>query len=345
MKKTNRVLVLLVLFGFLGCASDTGNRGQETAMPLTDLSHIYRPPSERRFVEETGGFSLMIPKDWQATAFPGSRFQAIWGPEENGFTPYILFSVDTFDGTLELMIDNLIQDWGIMLEGFMVLQRSDFNTLHNLSGERLITNTATHGQRLRHVSYILPGEGASSILAMFTVQAEAGDLFDERFDSIARTFEWMPALQEENRHFEEAGGFSIIIPESWEAVEMPYSEFKVLRGRDQNGFIAVLFFTLVPFGGQLTDLVDTTFNGWNEQSGNTLLLAYRGGFVTLENLEGEKLIFHEEMSEPPERLIAYFLPGKNSNVIVAVYVIDLQADNILDEKVNRAMKTFEWMSN
>jgi len=272
-----------------------------------------------------------------------------------------MFSIDISDGPLDLMIDSLIRDWGIMHgEGFMVLQRSDFVTSNNLRGEKLIQTLPLHGhwlgQQIRQVLYILPGENNTSIIALCAVFTETGTpigervgRMDERFDRIMETFEWTQTpnllLREENRHFEEAGGFSIILPESWEAIEMAHSEFKVIRGPFENGFMPGIQFSITPSEDQLADFVDTVLNELSNHFDN-FLLVYRGDFVTLENLEGEKVIFHLTTSGgAQQRQIVHFFPGKNDRIISAIFITLLQAGTIFDERFSRMMETFKWESD
>jgi len=343
-------MLFIVAFSFFGCATNGGNRGQTAAVHPTDLSHINPLPMEFRFYEETGGFSLVIPRAWEIIDSPLSNFKIIRGQNEHGFTPYIVFSIDTFDGPLDLMIDSLIQDWSIMHgEGFMVMQRGDFITSNNLKGERLVIISPMYGQQVRQVLYIFPGKNDTSIIAICAIRAEVGDLFDERFDRIMKTFEWAQPvnmlLREANRLFEEAGGFSIIVPDSWEAIELPVSEFRVLRGWDENGFLSVLSFSILPLDRQLDALLDIAVNELDNRYGNNFLLVYRGGFSTSENLKGEKFIAHVTRGDEHNRIIMYFLPGENNKLVIAVYSTELQVGVAFNEKINRVMETFRWTSN
>jgi len=137
------------------------------------------PLREQRFVEETGGFSLIIPRSWEIVDMPISDFKMIRVPNENGVAPSIGFYIDTFNGPLDLRVDHLIRNWSIHAETFMVIQRSDFVTLSNLRGKRIIAISTVQGLQGRQVIYILPGENNTSLLVICTSHAEDGDFFDE----------------------------------------------------------------------------------------------------------------------------------------------------------------------
>jgi len=181
MKKTIFVILpFIFIFNFIGCA--TNNLVQNE-----NFVH-----GEQRFFEETGGFSITIPRMWHITNMPSSRYRVIRGPSENGFAPpLIVFSIDTFDGSLDLMTDTVIAYLILLAENFRLIYRSEFETLNNLNGERMIITYTVHGQEVRQVIYSFLGiENNMSIMISCTVVAEAGELFDERFDRMAKTFEW-----------------------------------------------------------------------------------------------------------------------------------------------------------
>jgi len=346
MWKRNSLLFIFV-FSFLGCATTTDNRGQENNFPHTDLSHINLPQGEQRFVEENGGFSLMIPWDWYITDFPGQRYRVIRGPVENGIMPFIGFSIESFDGALAVMIDLLLEEWiTIHQENFELIYRGNFITLNGLEGEKLVVTILMYGQHHRQIIYCLPGRGDTTILLLCNIPVKVGNAFDETFERIARTFEWLPlpsTLREGNRHVEEAGGFSIIIPDVWEVVEMPTSEYKVLIRRESDS-IVVVFFTIVPTELPLSDLIDMTLDEWDRRYGANFLKLSRSGFVTLENLYGEKLVSHIIQGEQQLRQISHFLPGENNKVMLVTSGVTIEAGSAFDEKLDRIMETFEWVS-
>jgi len=193
MRKKNR-FIMIFAFIFLGCATDIDKIGQGSNFPYTDLSHINLPQGEQRFIEETIGISLVIPRAWRTTSLPGIEATSLRGPTENGFTPLMVFSVDdNFDGQLYVMIDLFLEELAtIHGENFKLISRSNFATINGLEGEMLVVILTLHEFQQRQVIFCLPGEGKKTILLFCLISAEAEDAFDKRFYRIVETFEWLP---------------------------------------------------------------------------------------------------------------------------------------------------------
>jgi len=182
MKKIYYVLFSFVYFIFLNnCASNV------ILVYNTDIQQ------EKQFIEETGGFSLIIPSSWQIinNPPPGFKYKAIRGIEDNN-TLIIAFTIDyNYDIPLNLMIDFLIHEWNTLyMNDFQLIYRSDFSTNNNIVGEKLITSTIIHGERYLNVVYFFPGD-AKSIGASCTMQLESKNIFIEYIDKIMKTFKWI----------------------------------------------------------------------------------------------------------------------------------------------------------
>jgi hypothetical protein len=150
---------------------------------------------EQRFIEETGGFSLMIPNSWRVANAPGIEYKVIIAPSEGGSTPVIVFAIEAFVDSLDTMLDRLLEGWKVSHsggDGFELVYRGDFVTLNGIKGKKIIFNASSHGQRYQQVHYCFPGMN-HTFYAVCTVKLEAGNIFNDRFDRIMETFEWFGA--------------------------------------------------------------------------------------------------------------------------------------------------------
>jgi hypothetical protein len=165
------VLFFAVVLNFFDCGANSKNE-------------------KRAFFEESGGYSIIIPKVWEARETPGLKYKVFVGQTEHNFTQNINFVDEAFGGDLNFYVDAAIgQLVNLFGENFVLIQRSDFTTLRNLEGEKLVTTISQYNRNIRQVIYCFPGDG-KKILATCSVSAESGASYDAFFDSIMETFEW-----------------------------------------------------------------------------------------------------------------------------------------------------------
>jgi hypothetical protein len=145
----------------------------------------------RRFYEESGGFSIIPPRSWEAVDMPGVDYKVLIGQRENNYSPNIGFVIEAYDGGLDVFVNSVLK-WGDVLLGknYTVLHRSDFSTLNNLKGEKIIVNLFTLERYFWQNYYFFPGHDNIIIQIACTVFAEYGDAFDDVFDRAVETFEW-----------------------------------------------------------------------------------------------------------------------------------------------------------
>jgi hypothetical protein len=85
------VILMLALFGMVNA---TG-------------ANITGALAQKQFTDGVGGFSYTIPKDWQAKAIKGSKYQVLFTAASNQFAPNLNFVSETFYGsTLEYFKSN-----------------------------------------------------------------------------------------------------------------------------------------------------------------------------------------------------------------------------------------------
>jgi hypothetical protein len=146
---------------------------------------------------------------------------------------------------------------------------------------------------------------------------------------------------EEGRLYEKSGGFSILIPESWQVAEMPGLKYKVLIGQRENNFTPNITLADEAFGGDLNFYVDASIEQLKKLFGENIEIKERSDFVTIKNLKGKKLVINSVQFDKHIRQIMYFLPG-NGKKIVASCTVLAEAGETYDELFDKTMKTFEW---
>lgn len=337
MKRTTRpVFIFISLFCLIGCANNSNL--------IRDNGTVQR---EYRFYEETGGFSLVVPVTWKTIDLPPSKYKAIGLPREEGLAA-VGFSIDTFDGPLDVMIDALIEGWHNLHTDFELLQRDVFFTNNKLKGEKFTISNTMYDQRMRQTIYCFPGKNNSSILIFCTTRAERGDFYDKRFDHYVRTFEWTAesvGKQESKRFVEEKGGFSLNPHGPYEVIDAPgASEYKVIKMFDENGILHIVTFTMIYTDYDLKTLVDKTveYEYLNRSFNSTLL--QRSDFVTSKNGKGEKLIYNitNDDGQSFEHSI-YIIQGEGRKIISISCTSPIQAADIFYERFEKMVKSFEWI--
>jgi len=167
-------LFFIAAFGFLTNAATNNDSTRE----------------EGRYYEESGGYSIIPPESWQVFEMPGLKYKVFIESTIGNSKANINFADEAFDGDLNFYVDAVIMQLKNLLgENIEITERSDFVTLKNLKGIKLITNTFQFGIHARQILYCFPGNG-KKLLAGCTVLAEAGESYDELFDKTMKTFEW-----------------------------------------------------------------------------------------------------------------------------------------------------------
>jgi hypothetical protein len=146
---------------------------------------------------------------------------------------------------------------------------------------------------------------------------------------------------EEGRYFEKSGGFSILIPESWQVAEMPSLKYKVIIGQTENDFTPNITFADEAFGGDLNFYVDASIEQFKKLLGENIEIMGRSDFVTIKNLKGVKLVTNSIQYDRHMRQIIYFFPGKGKKIVASCTVL-AEAGETFDELFDKTMKTFEW---
>jgi hypothetical protein len=148
------------------------------------------------------------------------------------------------------------------------------------------------------------------------------------------------SAKNQGRHVEKAGGYSIYLPESWEAVEWPGLNYKILLGPTENNLRPNITFADEAFTGRLDAYVDLNIEALQETF-DEFELIQRDEFVTLKGLKGEKLVTNTLQNEQYFQQIFYFFPGKGKQFL-ALCTISLESGDAYDAFFDEIIGTFEW---
>jgi len=149
------------------------------------------------------------------------------------------------------------------------------------------------------------------------------------------------SIREEGRFYEKSGGFSILIPESWQVAEMPSLKYKVLIGQTKNNFTPNITFVDEAFGGDLNFYVEASIEQLKRLLGNNIEIMERSDFVTIKNLKGVKLVTKSLQYDRHIRQIMYIFPGNGKKIVVNCTVLTEEGEPY-DELFDKTIKTFEW---
>jgi len=143
-------------------------------------------------------------------------------------------------------------------------------------------------------------------------------------------------------YVENNGGFSVVPPKSWQVVNNSWSKYKVFMGPRENNFTANVNFVEEVYNGSLDDYVYLNIEVLKDLISNVEII-YQSSFVTLKNLESQKVIAITEQQGYLLRQSFYFFSGKNGLKMVATCTALAGSGEKYDEIFDNSMKTFEWI--
>jgi hypothetical protein len=142
------------------------------------------------FSERNAGFSMYIPKGWQALDY-NQKFLMITGPVDNKFTPNIGFADEQYSGNLAVYIDLVLVHLSDMYTDLQVSQREAFTTNSGLRGEHVTIIFKFNNIEVRQKMFVLPNKKQDMVIAITcTAEAAHGDKYDKLFNETVKTFYW-----------------------------------------------------------------------------------------------------------------------------------------------------------
>jgi len=139
---------------------------------------------------ENGVFSIVPPKSWQETDYPGLKYKIFIGTREDNFTPNINFMDETYNGSLDDYVDLSIESLKTLISSVEIIYQNSFVTEENLESRKIIAITEQQGYLLRQSVYFFPGKNGLKMVATCTVLASSGENYDVIFDNSMKTFKW-----------------------------------------------------------------------------------------------------------------------------------------------------------
>jgi len=137
-----------------------------------------------------GDFSIVPPKSWQETDFPGMKYKRFIETRENNFNPNINFIDEIYNGSLDDYVDLNIETLKRFISNVKIIYQNSFITEKNLESRKIIAITEQQGYLLRQSFYFFPGKNGLKMVATCTVLASSGEKYDITFDNSMKTFKW-----------------------------------------------------------------------------------------------------------------------------------------------------------
>jgi hypothetical protein len=343
-------IIIILLFSFILMNCTISNKitfDERYSFNESDEYSISNLLNEKiRHFGDTGGFSIIPPESWESTEVPGYENKILFGQKENDYTPSIFFIVDILNVELNTFVNNYFNQLDILLPGdYKLIQRSDFITLKNLKGEKIIVNSLMLGQHYQQIIYFFPGKDNKIIIIVCNTLPTAKTINDSFFDKTVETFEWLSnkLFKEENSFYDQFGEFSITPPIPWRAEEFSNLKYKVLI-LEKDIYTLMITFNIVTFTGVLNLTNDVILNQMINRFDDSELIK-KETFITLNNIIGEKIIVKVSRYEQQyQRQIYYFFPdNKEGKLFIAVCTVLAEASDTCDEIFDRTLETFEWM--
>ena len=321
---------------------------------VTNDNSIQQEPvlEQRRFFDEPGKFSLILPVTWKAVEMQGLEYTVL---KIGDFGINLGFDI-LINNELNKFVDRFIEDLTSEAgKNFTFLHRGDFITLRNIKGERVMANLSLAGHDLRQIYYFLPGKYDNIMQAVgsmvFTEGGNTGnkDAFEETVDKIMQTFEWTDHAESNmsadgTRFFEESGGFSVIpFAPLWKQAEG--SRYKTLKfeAQEDNNEANVIFFINM-LHGKLNEFVDDFLKQYHDALGGEFELIEKRKFAAkMTNIHGEKTICLFNDGGVHYRLTFYFFPGNNHKVVTALCASLVKDDEFYIDVFDKTMDTFKWV--
>ena len=148
--------------------------------------------------------------------------------------------------------------------------------------------------------------------------------------------------EQDGRLVERSGGFSIQIPEGWEAREFPGLLYRILIGTPINDFAQNIVFVTEAFTGTLSEYVDANIIELQNLFQGNIVIVAREKFISANNVIGEKLVSNSFQHGRHILQIFYFFPGNGIMMTFSATALpeDEQVASIL---FDRTAATFAWI--
>ena len=149
------------------------------------------------------------------------------------------------------------------------------------------------------------------------------------------------SLQDKNRYFEESGGYSIFLPEGWQAAEIGL-KYKALFGQIENSFQKNITFVDEAFDGDLDYYVNAVIEQLNTLFGENIKFLQQNDFVTVKKIMGKKIVTESLQYDRHIRQTLYIFPGNAKKILMTCTVLAEEGE-AFDSFFDKVIETFEWV--
>ena len=153
----------------------------------------------------------------------------------------------------------------------------------------------------------------------------------------------------EGHYVERRGGFSILIPDAWQAIEVQDFQYKMLRGAFTNNFAPTINFVDEPFNRQFDEYVIYVTEELQKLFGDNIEFIVLSDFITTKGLDGKIIVITTYQQEKLIQLSFFLFPGDNRNRRNRGNNIIITCTSLADEHEKysalfiRTVRTFEWI--
>lgn len=159
---------------------------------LLALNGLAQTPCKRH-AEVLGGFSFCPPPGWTVMEKEGQKYQIIFGPRGETFTPNINVKDEANDYPLAAYVDASVKAilanyQTIGATSVKLLEQTNFTTTNRSPGIRAAFRTEYKGILIRTMQYYFNGKAGQKLVVTCTsLEADKATL-DPLFDSAMKTF-------------------------------------------------------------------------------------------------------------------------------------------------------------
>jgi len=151
------------------------------------------------------------------------------------------------------------------------------------------------------------------------------------------------AAGNKDKYIEKAGGFSIAVPERWEAVTVKGLKYKVLRGPFVNNFSPTINFNDENFDGRFDDYMKTVNKKLNDLYGKNVEYILQSDFVTSKGLAGRLIVITTFQNETLIQQSFFCFPSKDNRILLITCTNLANEFDKYNKLFNDTVKTFEWI--
>jgi hypothetical protein len=142
------------------------------------------------YTERNAGFTMSMPKGWQAMD-ASQKYLVVIGQTEDGFTPNITFVDEEYSGSISEYIDAAISILGMVYADFRVLNRANFTTESGLQGGYITLQGRLNDISVRQRLYVFPNRRRTEVMVITGTSPLYGEKYDAIFNESVRTFNWI----------------------------------------------------------------------------------------------------------------------------------------------------------